>query len=334
MTTTPASPAASQQAAVDAALLVLKSMGLSVEDLTSAASNRAPVPTFAEYVPVVAATLTPSTLRAYSSYWKRTVEQWGGRRLDEPTPSEVKQLVAYVKANAVQRRNSRGGSHAAGQEYRPPVHRADRHTWQCAASAVVGNLERVFLLDGAVGLDDHHAGRRQSHDLGTAGPAEQEAHDLLEQADPGLRFRVPVVEDLGQPVRVRGAGRGQCAPGRRVQPRPVRQQEVDFRRPEVGECPVCPDQVVAQVDGAQQAAVEVREPAEPLQCGGHCLVASPAAGVTPVPVVGVASRLTLTRTSSRSNRRRNVSSRRTALVCTVTRTGRRGGLGRSMSRAG
>jgi integrase/recombinase XerC len=113
VTTTPDSPAASQQAAVNAALLVLKSMGLSVEDLTGAASNRAPVPTFAEYVPVVAATLTGSTLRAYSSYWKRTVEQWGGRRLDEPTPSEVKQLAAYVKANAMQRRNSRGGGHAA-----------------------------------------------------------------------------------------------------------------------------------------------------------------------------------------------------------------------------
>ena len=113
MTTIPDSPAASQQAAVNAALLVLKSMGLSVEDLTGAALSRPPVPTFAEYVPVVAATLTGSTLRAYSSYWKRTVEQWGGRRLDEPTASEVKQLAAYVKANAVQRRNSRGGSHAA-----------------------------------------------------------------------------------------------------------------------------------------------------------------------------------------------------------------------------
>ena len=58
MTAVPASPAASQQAAVDAALLVLKSMGLSVEDLTAAPSNRPPVPTFAEYVPVVAATVT------------------------------------------------------------------------------------------------------------------------------------------------------------------------------------------------------------------------------------------------------------------------------------
>jgi hypothetical protein len=113
VTVTPAAPAASQQAAVDAALLVLKSMGLSVDDLLSASSNRPPVPTFAEYVPVVAATVTPATLRAYRSYWKRAVERWGGGRLDEPTPSEVKRLMAYVKANAVPRRNGRGGHNAA-----------------------------------------------------------------------------------------------------------------------------------------------------------------------------------------------------------------------------
>ncbi|HET9080439.1 MAG TPA: tyrosine-type recombinase/integrase [Trebonia sp.] len=113
MTATQAAPAASRQAAVEAALLVLKSMGLSLDDLTAAPSNRPSVPTFAEYVPVVAATVTPGTLRAYRPYWRRTVEQWGGRHLDEPTPSEIKQLVAYVKANAVPRRNSRGGHNAA-----------------------------------------------------------------------------------------------------------------------------------------------------------------------------------------------------------------------------
>jgi site-specific recombinase XerD len=111
-TTAPAAPATSKQASVDAALLVLKSMGLSPEDLL-APSNRPPVPTFAEYVPVVSATVTAASLRAYRPYWNRTVVRWGERRLDEPTPSEVKQLVAYVKANAVQRRNGRGGHNAA-----------------------------------------------------------------------------------------------------------------------------------------------------------------------------------------------------------------------------
>jgi hypothetical protein len=113
MSTTPVSPAASQQAAVDAALLVLKSMGLSVEDLTTAAARlRPPVPTFADYVPVVSAAVTDGTRRAYGTYWNRITDQWGTRRLDEPTPSEVRQLMKLVKANAVQRRNGRGGRSA------------------------------------------------------------------------------------------------------------------------------------------------------------------------------------------------------------------------------
>ena len=109
MTTTPNSPAASQQAAVEAALVVLKSMGLSLDDLTAAPRDRAAVPTFAEYVPVVSAGVTDGTRRAYGSYWNRVTEQWGARRLDEPTPSDIRHLMTLVKANAVQRRNSRGG---------------------------------------------------------------------------------------------------------------------------------------------------------------------------------------------------------------------------------
>ena len=113
MTSTPASPAAPQQAAVDAALVVLKSMGLTLEDLTATSRNRAPIPTFAEYVPVVSAAVTGGTRKAYGSYWNRVVEQWGSRRLDEPTPSEIRQLVAHVKAHVVPRRNARGGRGAA-----------------------------------------------------------------------------------------------------------------------------------------------------------------------------------------------------------------------------
>jgi integrase/recombinase XerC len=115
MTATPTSAAASQQAAVDAALLILERMGLSADDLTATATptNRAPVPTFADYVPIVSAAVTDGTRKAYGSYWNRVVEQWGARRLDEPTPSEVRQLVAYVKAHAVPRRNARGGRSAA-----------------------------------------------------------------------------------------------------------------------------------------------------------------------------------------------------------------------------
>ena len=106
-------PAVSQQASVDAALLVLKSMGLTLDDLTAAPGQRGPMPTFAEYVPVVSAGVTAGTRKAYGSYWNRVVEQWGSRRLDEPTPSEIRQLVAYVRAHTVPRRNARGGRSAA-----------------------------------------------------------------------------------------------------------------------------------------------------------------------------------------------------------------------------
>ncbi len=102
MTACPPHPAASQQAAVDAALLVLERMGLSPDDLTAAPGRPAAVPTFAEYVPVVSAAVTDGTRRAYGSYWNRVIEQWGARRLDEPTPSEIRQLMAL-------RQGQRGG---------------------------------------------------------------------------------------------------------------------------------------------------------------------------------------------------------------------------------
>jgi integrase/recombinase XerC len=71
MTVAPASPAASQQAAVDAALLILARMGLSPDDLTTATRQRLPIPTFADYVPVVSAAVTDGTRRAYGTYWNR-----------------------------------------------------------------------------------------------------------------------------------------------------------------------------------------------------------------------------------------------------------------------
>jgi site-specific recombinase XerD len=94
---------------VDAALLILDRMGLSLGDLTAIPRGRPAVPTFAEYVPVVSAAVTDGTRKAYGSYWNRIVEHWGGRHLDEPTPSEIRQLMKYVRAHAVVRRNARGG---------------------------------------------------------------------------------------------------------------------------------------------------------------------------------------------------------------------------------
>jgi integrase/recombinase XerC len=103
---------ASHQAVVEAALVLLERMGLSPADLAAVPQARPEVPTFAEYVPVVSAAVSAGTRRAYGSYWNRVMEHWGTRRLDEPTPSEIRQLMAHVKTHVVARRNARGGRSA------------------------------------------------------------------------------------------------------------------------------------------------------------------------------------------------------------------------------
>ena len=105
--------AAPGQAVVDAAMLVLERMGLTPADLLAVPAARPAAPTFAEYIPVVSALVSEGCRRAYGSYWNRVTEQWGSRRIDEPTPSEIRQLVQHVRANVVPRRNSRGGRSAA-----------------------------------------------------------------------------------------------------------------------------------------------------------------------------------------------------------------------------
>jgi integrase/recombinase XerC len=103
---------AATSAELAAARLLLARMGLSAEDLLATPTARPPVPTFAEYIPIVSAAVTEGTRRVYGSYWNRIQQHWGHRHLDEPTPSEIKHLVEQVKVNVVSRRNARGGRSA------------------------------------------------------------------------------------------------------------------------------------------------------------------------------------------------------------------------------
>src|SRR3954447_9365752 len=96
-----------------AARLMLQRMGTSPAGLMDVWPARPPAPTFAEYVPVVAAAVSPGTRRAYGSYWNRVVRPWGQRSIAEPRPSEIEQLRAQVQATVVARRNARGGRSAA-----------------------------------------------------------------------------------------------------------------------------------------------------------------------------------------------------------------------------
>src|SRR6266567_8884166 len=105
--------AAPGQAVADAAMLMLERMGLTPADLLATPAARPPAPTFAVYIPVVSALVGDGCRKAYASYWNRVTGQWGSRRIDEPTPSEIPQLVKHVRASVVPRRNSRGGRSAA-----------------------------------------------------------------------------------------------------------------------------------------------------------------------------------------------------------------------------
>ncbi|MFJ5599937.1 tyrosine-type recombinase/integrase [Micromonospora parva] len=71
------------------------------------------VPTFDEYIERVSEAVTAGTGRVYGTYWNRVREVWGSRRLNEPTPLEIRQLAERMKDQIVVRRNSRGGRTAA-----------------------------------------------------------------------------------------------------------------------------------------------------------------------------------------------------------------------------
>lgn len=97
---------------LDAARLLLERLGVTPADLAAAPVDRPPIPTFGEYIPVVSDVVSDGTRRVYGSYWNRILDQWADRRLDEPSPSEIKQLMGHVKTHVVPRRNARGGRSA------------------------------------------------------------------------------------------------------------------------------------------------------------------------------------------------------------------------------
>ena len=178
------------QADLDVAMLLLSRLGISPGDLQQAAPGRPPAPMFAEYIPVVSEAVSTGTRRVYSSYWNRILKEWGGRRLDEPDPTQIKRLAEQIKTNVVPRRNARGGRSAAEH-----------------LIAALRCLYNHAVADGHLAEADNPARKVAK----TAGKSLQ---------DPG-RFRVmlcsPVVDhgDRGWHVAVRvgwsvGAGQSAC----------------------------------------------------------------------------------------------------------------------------
>ncbi|GIF01976.1 tyrosine-type recombinase/integrase [Paractinoplanes rishiriensis] len=103
----PELPANARIAAVTA---LLRELGLTPEQLLQTEhASATSIPTFNEYIPRVTAAVGPGTRRAYDTYWRRVIERWGDRRIDEPTPLEIKQLAEDIRRTVVKRRNARGG---------------------------------------------------------------------------------------------------------------------------------------------------------------------------------------------------------------------------------
>ncbi|XVV15146.1 tyrosine-type recombinase/integrase [Actinoplanes sp. CA-131856] len=93
--------------------LLLDRLGVTPEQLLTKPPRPTAMPTFDEYIEKVATAVSEGSRRLYVTYWRKISDEWGGRRLDEPTPLEIKQLAERVKQNVVVRRNARGGRSAA-----------------------------------------------------------------------------------------------------------------------------------------------------------------------------------------------------------------------------
>jgi hypothetical protein len=67
----------------EAARLLLARMGITPADLLGLAPARSPAPTFAEYIPIVSASVGDGARRVYGSYWNRILKHWSARQLDQ-----------------------------------------------------------------------------------------------------------------------------------------------------------------------------------------------------------------------------------------------------------
>lgn len=84
-------------AELDAARILLTRLGLTAEDLLDAPVPRPEAPTFRDYIAIVSAGARPGTRRVHSSYWNRIDKHWGERRIDEPSPSQIRQLLVDLR---------------------------------------------------------------------------------------------------------------------------------------------------------------------------------------------------------------------------------------------
>lgn len=98
---------------LEAVRVLLSRLGISPEQLTGPSTQCHDIPTIDQYLIRLTAAVPAGTLRVYGPYWQRIREAWRDRKVTEPTPLEIESLAKQVRANAVLRKNSRGGRSAA-----------------------------------------------------------------------------------------------------------------------------------------------------------------------------------------------------------------------------
>ncbi|MFE7740869.1 tyrosine-type recombinase/integrase [Nocardia sp. NPDC057455] len=92
--------------------MMMERFGLTLADLSAGTGSARVVPTFAEYIPQVLASMPEGATREhYGTYWSKILAQpgWGARRLDEPTTADLQGLCEAIRAQRVIRRSDRGG---------------------------------------------------------------------------------------------------------------------------------------------------------------------------------------------------------------------------------
>ncbi|MFQ6330786.1 tyrosine-type recombinase/integrase [Nocardia sp. CWNU-33] len=92
---------------------MMKSLGLTLADLAAGTETARAVPTFAEHIPKVLASMPQGRTRDhYQTYWDKILAQpgWAQRRLDESTTADFQVLCEAIRAQRVIRRSDRGGN--------------------------------------------------------------------------------------------------------------------------------------------------------------------------------------------------------------------------------
>jgi site-specific recombinase XerC len=98
---------------LETAKLLLDRLGVTAQDILAAERMaETAVPTFAEYIPIVAAATSPKSAATWSVYWRVLSEKWPNRGINEPTTSELKALANEVQTRAAKRPGARGGQAA------------------------------------------------------------------------------------------------------------------------------------------------------------------------------------------------------------------------------